>query len=120
MQTLIDNLKVVGASNIATIGFNGTLLVLLTNGLSGADDYDGTAAEAAALKAGITVTTGSSSTGVSATAVDSEYIKVRTQADTKNALLEVVLTEAYISAITLPSDITATARFLTNPSNSQV
>lgn len=119
MATLIDKLKVADASNIATMGFE-TLLVLLANGASGAANYAGTAAEAAALKAGITVTTGSNATGVGAAAIDAEYIKVRTHAGTKNAFLEVVLTEAYISTITLPANITATARLLTNPANSQV
>lgn len=119
MQTLIDKLKVAGATNIATTGF-GTLIVLLTNGATGAANYGGTAAEAAALKAGITVTTGASSTGVGAAEINAEYVKVRTQAGTKNAFLEVVLTEAYISAITFPSGVTAVARFLTNPAISQV
>ena len=119
MATLIDKLKVADATNIATIGFE-TLVLLIANGASGAANYTGTAAEAATLKAGITVTTGASSTGVGAAAIDAEYIKVRTQAGTKNAFVEVILTEAYVSAITLPANITAVARLLTNPANSQV
>ena len=119
MATLIDKLKVADATNIATMGFE-TLVLLIANGASGAANYTGTAAEAATLKAGITVTTGASATGVGAAAIDAEYIKVRTQAGTKNAFVEVILTEAYVSAITLPANITAVARLLTNPANSQV
>lgn len=119
MQTLIDKVKVAESSNIATVGFK-TLLILLTNGASGASDYSGTAAEAEAIKDDTTITAADNSSGTDAVAIDDEYIKIRTQADSKNAFIEVVLGDAYVSTITLPDDITATAIFLTQPSNSEV
>lgn len=119
MATLIEKVKVAPATNIPTVGFE-TLLVLLVNGASGAANYAGTAAEATALKAGITVNVADNSAGTNAAEINDEYVKVRTQAGTKNAFLEVVLGEAYVSTIVLPTDVTAVTRFLTHPSNSQV
>jgi len=119
METLIDKVKVAGATNIPTVGFK-TLLVLLANGATGAADYDGTAAEAAALKAGITVTVADNAAATGAAEIAAEYIKVRTQADTKNAFLEIALGAEYVSAITLPAGIAAVARLLTQPSHSEV
>lgn len=119
MQTLIDKVKVAAATNIATVGFD-TLLVLLANGASGAVNYTGTAAEAAALKAGITVNIADNASGTGAIEIAQEYVNVRTQAGTKNAFLEVVLGEAYIASITLPTDVTATVKLLTLPAHSQV
>lgn len=119
MNTLIDKLKVAGATNIATVGFK-TLLILLVNAATGSTNYTGTAAEAAALKAAITVNIADNSSGTGAAEINAEYVEVRTQAGTKNAFLEVVLNENYVSSITFPSGVTAVARFLTSPSNSQV
>lgn len=119
MQTLIDKIKIAGATNIPTIGFK-TLLVILRNNKTGAANYTGTAAEAATLKAGITVNMADNSAGTNAAAIDGEYIKVRTQAGTLNAILEVVLTEAYVASMVLPTDITAIATMLTLPSNSEI
>jgi len=119
MTTLIQNLKVAPATNIPTVGFQ-TLLVLLVNGASGAADYTGTAAEAATLKTGITVNVANNVSGTNAVEIADEYVRVRTQAGSKNAFLEVVLGEAYVSTITLPTDVTAVARLLTHPAHSEV
>lgn len=119
MNTLIDKLKVAGATNVHTVGFK-TLLILLVNGATGAANYEGTAAEAATLKSGITVNVADNASGTGAAKVAAEYVEVRTQAGTKNAFLEVVLSENYVSSITFPSGITAVSRFLTGPSNSEV
>lgn len=119
MQTLIDKIKVTGTTNISTIGFK-TLLVILKNNKTGAAAYTGTKAEAATLKAGITVNMADNASGTNAAAIDGEYIKVRTQAGTLNAVLEVVLTEAYVASMVLPTNITAIATTLTLPANSEV
>ena len=119
MQTLIDKVKVAPATNIPAGDFK-TLLVLLVNGATGASNYSGTAAEATTIKSGITVTQADNASGTGAVEINDEYIKVRTQAGTKNAFLEVVLADAYVSAITLPSGITAVTRLLVQPALSQV
>lgn len=119
MATMIDKVKVASATNIATAGYK-TLLILLTNAASGAENYKGTAAEAATLKDGTTVNVADNASGTNAVEIDAQYVIVRTQAGTKNAFLEVVLGEAYVSTIVLPSNITATARLLTQPAISEV
>lgn len=120
MNTVIDKLKLVtAAANIPTVGFK-TLLCVLTNGAAAAQNYTGTKAEADTLLAGITVNMSATSDGANAVALDKQYIKVRTQAGTVNAFLEIVLTDAYVASITLPQDITATTKLLTLPSNSEV
>lgn len=122
MQTLIDKVKLLKANtNIPTVGFK-TLLVILKNGAAAAatSDYAGTAEEAATLKAGITINMSDNSDGSNPVALDDQYYNVRTQAGTDNAFLEIILTQAYIATITLPSDITILAGLMTLPSNSQV
>lgn len=120
MTTMIDKLKILDSyTNIPTVGFQ-TLMAVLVNAASGAADYEGTSAEAAALLEGITVTVADNVSGTGAVEISSQYVKVRTEAGTKNAFLEVVLTDAYVTAITLPSDVTAVTAFLTSPAHSQV
>lgn len=120
MNTVIDKVKLVtAAANIPTVGFK-TLLCVLNNGATAAQNYTGTKAEADALLAGITVKMSATSDGANAVALDEQYVKVRTQAGTKNAFLEIVLTDAFIATIALPTDITIATRLLTLPSNSEV
>ena len=119
MATMIDKVKVASATNIPTAGYK-TLLIVALNAASGADDYEGTAAEAAAFKEDVTITVGDSSTGDGATEIDEQYVIVRTQADSKYAFIEVVLADAYVSTITLPDDVTTVARLLTQPAISEV
>lgn len=120
MYTLIDKLKKApAATNIPTVGFQ-TLLCVLNNGADGAVNYAGTKAEADALLAGITVNMSAASDGSNPVALDKQYINVRTQAGTKNAFLEIVLTEAYVASIVLPANITRVIDLLTLPSNSEV
>lgn len=119
MATMIDKVKIAGSANIATAGYK-TLLILALNAASGADDYEGTAAEAATFKEDVTITVGESSTGVGATEIDAQYVKVRTQADSKYAFIEVVLADAYVSTITLPADVTVVGNVLTQPDISEV
>ena len=59
------------------------------------------------------------SDGSNPVALDKQYIKARTQAGTKVAYLEIVLTKPYIASITLPADLTRTVDLLTLPSNSK-
>ena len=122
METLIDKVKLIGANtNIPTVGFK-TLLVVLKNGAAAAtsSDYAGTISEAATLKAGITVKMSDSSDGSNPVDLDDQYYNVRTQAGTDYAILEIILTQAYVASITLPSDITISTGLLTLPANSQV
>lgn len=122
METLIDKVKFLESNtNIPTVGFK-TLLAVLKNSSAGAasSDYAGTASEAAALKAGITIKMSDSSDGSNPVVLDDQYYNVRTQEGTDHAFLEIILTQAYIASITLPADITILAGLLTLPANSQV
>ena len=117
--TLIDKLeKAAAATNIATVGYQ-TLFSVLANGKSGAGNYAGTKAEADAIVDGTTVNVSENSDGSNPVALDKQYIKARTQAGTKTAYLEIVLTKPYIASITLPTGLTRTVDLLTLPSNSK-
>lgn len=117
--TLIDKLeKAAAATNIATVGYQ-TLFSVLANGKSDAGNYAGTKAEADAIVDGTTVNVSENSDDSNPVALDKQYIKARTQAGTKVAYLEIVLTKPYIASITLPADLTRTVDLLTLPSNSK-
>lgn len=114
--TLIDKLeKAAAATNIATVGYQ-TLFSVLA---SGAANYTGTKAEADAIVDGTTVNVSENFDGSNPVALDKQYIKARTQAGTKTAYLEIVLTKPYIASITLPTGLTRTVDLLTLPSNSK-
>lgn len=119
MYTIIDKLQETAlTANIPTVGYQ-TLFVLVNNGASGASNYTGTKAEADALVAGMTikVADNTSDTGVD---LEAQYVKARTIAGTKHAIVEIVLTKAFVKTLTLGTDITAVAKFLTLPTNSIV
>lgn len=119
MNTLIDKLQPTAlSSNIPTVGYQ-TLFCLLANGAEGASNYTGTKAEADTLIAGMTIKV-ADNTSDSGADIDAQYVKARTIAGTKNAILEIVLTKAYVKTLSLGSGISATAKFYTLPSNSQV
>lgn len=117
--TLIDKLEKAAATNIATVGYQTLFSVLAKNGASDAANYTGTKAEADAIVDGTTVKVSENSDDPNPVALDKQYIKARTQAGTKTAYLEIVLTKPYIVSITLPSDLTSTVDLLTLPSNSK-
>lgn len=120
MQTLIDKIKLLSAdTNIPTVGYK-TMLVVLENGKADAAKFVGTKAEADALKAGITVNMSDNADGSNPVALDAQYINVRTEAGSIHALLEIVLTQAYVASLTLPADYDTLAEFMTLPSNSEV
>lgn len=115
--TLIDKLeKAVNTTDIATVGYQ-TLFSVLANGGSDAKNYAGTKAEADAIVNGTTVKV--SDGGSNPVVLDKQYIKARTQAGTKVAYLEIVLTKPYIATIELPQNLTRTVDLLTLPSNSK-
>lgn len=116
--TLIDKLEKAAATNIATVGYQ-TLFSVLANEKSDAENYAGTKAEADAIVDGTTVKVSENSDDSNPVALDKQYIKARTQAGTKTAYLEIVLTKPYIASITLPPDLTRTVDLLTLPSNSK-
>lgn len=117
--TLIDKLeKAAATTNIATVGYQ-TLFSVLANGKSDDRNYAGTKAEADAIVDGTTVKVSENSDGSNPVALDKQYIKARTQAGTKVAYLEIVLTKPYIVDITPPEDLTRTVDLLTLPSNSK-
>lgn len=117
--TLIDKLeKATAATNIATVGYQ-TLFSVLANEASDAVDYTGTKAEADTIVDGTTVKVSESPDGSNPVALDKQYIKARTQAGTKVAYLEIVLTKPCIVSITPPTDLTRTVDLLTLPSNSK-
>lgn len=117
--TLIDKLeKAAVGANIATVGYQ-TLFSVLANEESGAKDYAGTKAEADVIVSGTTVKVSESSDDSNPVTLDKQYIKARTQAGTKVAYLEIVLTKPYIVSITPPSNLTRTVDLLTLPSNSK-
>lgn len=117
--TLIDKLeKAATETNIATVGYQ-TLFSVLAKGASDAANYTGTKAEADAIVDGTTVKVSENSGDSKPVALDKQYIKARTQAGTKTAYLEIVLTKPYIVSIALPADLTRTVDLLTLPSNSK-
>ena len=119
--TLIDKLeKAAAETNIATVGYQ-TLFSVCQYGKSDAENYAGTKAEADAIVDGTTVNASDSenSDDSNTVALDKQYIKARTQAGTKVAYLEIVLTKPYIASIALPKDLTRTVDLLTLPSNSK-
>lgn len=115
--TLIDKLEKAAAANIATVGYQ-TLFSVLANG-SSEKNYAGTKAEADAIVSGTTVNVSENSDDSNPVALDKQYIKARTQAGTKTAYLEIVLTKPYIVSIALPDGLTRTVDLLTLPSNSK-
>lgn len=119
MQTLIDKVQVANTENIETVGFE-TLLVVIANGTSGAANYDGTKEEADKLKNQIIVNLKDNVADQATSNLDDQYMKVRTIAGTKNAILEAVLTKAIVASITLPENHTSVVNLLTLPANSQV
>lgn len=116
--TLIDKLEKAATSNIATVGYQ-TLFSVLAHEVGEGEEYAGTKAEADAIVAGTTVKVSENSGGSNSVALDKQYIKARTQAGTKVAYLEIVLTKPYIASIVLPSKLTRTVDLLTLPSNSK-
>lgn len=120
MQTLIDKIKLLTKdTNIPTVGYK-TMLVVLENGADEAPNFTGTKAEADALKDQITVKVSEDATGATYEALDKQYIEVRTIAGSIHALLEIVLTKAYVTGLTLPANYDTLSEFLTLPSNSEV
>lgn len=120
MQTLIDKIKfLVADTNIPTVGYK-TMLVVLENQAAGAANFEGTAEEAATLKAGITVNMSDNADGSDPVALDAQYIKVRTVAGSVHAIAEFVLTKAYVASLSLPADYDTLSEFMTLPSNSEV
>lgn len=119
MQTLIDKVQVANTENIETVGFE-TLLVVIANGTSGAANYDGTKEEADKLKNQIIVNLKDNVADQATSNLADQYMKVRTIAGTKNAILEAVLTKAIVASITLPENHTSVVNLLTLPANSQV
>jgi len=119
MQTLIDKIQLLEVdTDIPTVGYK-TLLVALENGASGAAKFAGTKAEAEALKKEITVKVSDTAADANPETLDAQYIQVRTIANSVHAMLEVVLTKAYVTSLTLPADYDTLAEFLTLPSNSE-
>lgn len=116
--TLIDKLEKAAATNIATVGYQ-TLFSVLANEANSDENYTGTKAEADAIVNGTTVKVSENSNDSNPVALDKQYIKARTQAGTKTAYLEIVLTKPYIASITLPANLTRTVDLLTLPSNSK-
>lgn len=116
--TLIDKLEKAAETNIATVGYQ-TLFSVLANKNSEAENYAGTKAEADAIVDGTTVKVSENSDGLNPVALDKQYIKARTQAGTKVAYLEIVLTKPCIASIELPTGLTRTVDLLTLPSNSK-
>lgn len=119
MQTLIDKVQVANTENIETVGFE-TLLVVIANGTSGAANYDGTKEEADKLKNQIIVNLKDNVADQATSNLADQYMKVRTIAGTKNAILEAVLTKAIVASVTLPENHTSVVNLLTLPANSQV
>lgn len=116
--TLIDKLeKAAAVTNIATVGYQ-TLFSVLARA-SDAADYTGTKAEADAIVDGTTVKVSENSNDSNPVVLDKQYIKARTQAGTKTAYLEIVLTKPYVASIALPGGLTRTVDLLTLPSNSK-
>jgi hypothetical protein len=95
-------------------------LIVLVNGESGTADFQGTAEEAAYIKEHLTINLADNAEGAGAAAIDDQYVKVRTQAGTKYAVAEAVLTDAYISGVVPPGGLVPQAMFLTLPSHSEV
>ena len=110
--------KVEAENNIPTVGYQ-TLLLVCTNGAAGAQDYEGSETEADTLKAGVTINMSKNSDGSDPYQLDEQYILARTQADTKTAYVEIVLTDNYIASISLPDDVTVDIKFLTLPTYSE-
>lgn len=120
MQTLIDKIKILSAdTNIPTVGYK-TMLVVLENGNSGAANFTGTKAEVEALLAQITVNMSDNADGSNPVALDKQYVNLRTEAGSTHALLEIVLTKAYVASLVVPAGYETLAEMLTLPSNSEV
>lgn len=118
--TLIDKLeKAAATTNIATVGYQTLFSVLTRKTDDDTKNYTGTKAEADAIVGGTTVKVSENSDDSNPVELDKQYIKARTQAGTKTAYLEIVLTKPYIVSIALPADLTRTVDLLTLPSNSK-
>ena len=118
MQTLIDKVKIlVGNTNIPTVGYK-TMLVVLKHTTGG--NFVGTKAEADALKNSITVNMSDNSNGTNPVALEKQYYNVRTEAGSANALLEIVLTKAFVASLVLPENYQTLVEMMTLPSNSEV
>lgn len=113
----LEKLEEATTANIATVGYQ-TLFSVLTNEAA-KTNYAGTKAEADVIVGGTTVKVSENSGDLNPVALDKQYIKARTQAGTKTAYLEIVLTKPYIISITLPEGFTRTVDLLTLPSNSK-
>lgn len=120
MQTLIDKIKILSAdTNIPTVGYK-TMLVVLENANEGAENFTGTKAEVDALKDQITVNMSDNADGADPVELDKQYIQVRTEAGSIHALLEIVLTKAYVASLVIPDGYETLSEMLTLPSNSEV
>lgn len=116
MQNLIGHVEVAtAAANIDTTGYR-TLLCIL----EGPANYQGTEAEAQALISGTTVTLADNVAGTGAYNIDKEqYLLARTVAGTKTAYLEIIFADKFVTAITLPQNVTSKVNLLTFPANSK-
>lgn len=116
MYTLIDKIQETAlTSNIPTAGYQTLLCLVATTG----SDYTGTKAEAETLINGMTIKVADNTTDTGVD-LDKQYIKARTIAGTKHAIVELVLTKAYVKTLTLGTGISAVAKFYTLPANSVV
>lgn len=114
MYSLIDNVEPTAlTANIPTVGYN-SLFLVVANGAEGASNYTGTKAEAEALVEGMTIVV-ADNTADAGEVIDPQYVTARTIAGTKTALVEIILTKAYVKTLTLGEDITATAKLYTTP-----
>lgn len=114
MYSLIDNVEPTAlTSNLPTVGYN-SLLMVVANGASGADNYEGTKEEADALKAGMTIKV-ADTTAEDGEDIDAQYVSARTIAGTKTALVEIILTKAFVKTLNLGTNITASAKLYTTP-----
>lgn len=115
---LIDKLQPVAEiSNVATVGYQ-TLLAVFTNGASGASNYQGTKAEADAIKDALVIKLAETTTDTGYDA-DEQYVSVRTIAGTKKFIVELSLSDVLVKSMTL-TDATLASAFLTLPSQSEV
>lgn len=115
---LIDKLQPISAiSNVATVGYQ-TLFAVFTNGASGASNYEGTKAEADAIKDALVIKL-AETTSDSGYDADKQYLSVRTIAGTKLFIAELSLSDVLVKSMTL-TDATLASAFLTLPSQSEV
>lgn len=116
MYNLIDKIQETTlTANIPTVGYQNLLCLIATTG----SNFEGTKAEADAIKAGLTVKI-AENTEDAGEDISLQYVKVRTMAGTKHAFVEISLNGAYIKTLTFGENLSAIAKFLTFPTNSLV